>query len=153
MMQRVDVEDRSLSSYRGIASEEMLAAVAAAAEPLRGTRILHLNATPYGGGVAELLQSVVPVLRSLGIDAEWRVIAADESFFGITKALHNGLQGGTFTISDEARPAYEETCARNAGQLNGAYDLVVVHDPQPAGVQRLRNNGNGRWIWRCHIDT
>jgi trehalose synthase len=152
-MQRVDVEDRSLSSYRGIASEQMLAAVTAAAEPLRGARMLHLNATPYGGGVAELLRSVVPVLTSLGVDAEWRVMAADDSFFGMTKALHNGLQGGRFTISDEALPAYEETCARNAGQLDGAYDLVVVHDPQPAGVQRLRSEGNGRWIWRCHIDT
>src|SRR3954468_2279933 len=93
MLEGVDVGDNTLASYRGIAPDELLDAVARAAQALRGARVLHVNATPYGGGVSELLRSTIPLLNDQGLDAEWRIIAGDDPFFQVTKALHNGLQG------------------------------------------------------------
>ena len=93
MLELVDVGERSLASYRGTAPDELLDAVAKAAAALRGARILHVNATPYGGGVSELLRSVVPLLNDQGMVAHWRIISGDEPFFQVTKTIHNGLQG------------------------------------------------------------
>src|SRR5262245_47975412 len=88
MLEGVDVGEATLASYRGIAPDELLDAVAHAAAALRGARVLHVNATPYGGGVSELLRSTVPLLNDQGLVAEWRIIAGDEPFFQVTKALH-----------------------------------------------------------------
>ena len=153
MTLRIEPDGPGLSAYRGAADARLLDAVATAAEALRGARVLHLNATPYGGGVAELLRSTIPVLRSLGIAADWRVIEADDDFFSLTKALHNGLQGGAFAFANDARSLYEKTCASNSGWLSQAYDVIVVHDPQPAGVLAQSGAGRARWVWRSHIDT
>ena len=91
MLQTVDVGERSLASYRDIAPEEALEEIVRRAENLRGARVLHLSATPYGGGVSELLRSLVPLLADLGLEAEWQVIAGEDSFFQVTKTIHNGL--------------------------------------------------------------
>ena len=149
----VQTETRRLSSYRRLASAALLDAVRAAAEPLRGLRVLHLNATAYGGGVAELLHSVVPLLRDLGLAADWKVLSAEEPFFEVTKALHSGLQGGDFAPPPHCAATYEATCELNVPLVAEDYDVVVVHDPQPTGVLPMRGKGGTRWIWRCHIDT
>jgi trehalose synthase len=121
--------------------------------------VLHLNATPYGGGVSELLRSLVPLLTDLGLKADWKVIAGDDGFFRATKALHNGLQGAVDDLSVVERAAYRLTSERNAQQLDetaddGApYDVIFVHDPQSAALLSLHGKGQTRWIWRCHIDT
>ena len=152
-LQAVDVGRRSLSSYLNVAPLSILDALDSAAEQLRGARILHLNATPYGGGVSELLRSAVPLLTDLGLDAEWHVITGDEPFFRVTKTIHNGLQGDPQELTDEDRDAYLATCARNADMLQDDWDFVVVHDPQPAAVLPLRGKSSARWVWRCHIET
>ena len=103
MLASVDVGASSLASYRGLAPDDLLDAVAEAARALRGARVLHLNATPYGGGVSELLRSVIPLLNDQGLVADWRIISGDEPFFQVTKAIHNGLQGAVVTLSDVAR--------------------------------------------------
>jgi trehalose synthase len=123
------------------------------AERLRGARILHVNATPYGGGVSELLRSGVPLLADLGLDVEWHVITGDEPFFRVTKAIHNGLQGDPRTLTEAEREAYLATAARNAELLGDDWDFVVVHDPQPAALLPLHGKGAARWVWRCHIET
>lgn len=153
MLTLVDLGPRSLAAYRGVASEELLEAVRAAAEPLRGARVLHINATPYGGGVSELLRSVVPLLRDLGLVAHWRIISGDEPFFRVTKAMHNGLQGAVAGLTPGQEQAWIATNQDNARAFEEEYDFVFVHDPQPAGLLAMRGRGGARWIWRCHIDT
>lgn len=153
MLQAVDVGKRSLAAYRGVAPEALLDGLERVAAPLRGLRVLQLNATPYGGGVSELLRSAVPLLNDLGLVVDWKVIPGDERFFETTKAIHNGLQGAERGLTDSERAAYRETSERNAALLQEEYDVIVVHDPQPAGILPFHGTGGARWVWRCHIDT
>jgi trehalose synthase len=123
------------------------------AEPLRGARVLHLNATPYGGGVAEILRSEAPLLRDLGLAADWKIITGDEKFFSVTKTIHNGLQGAARELTPQEQETYLAYSTRNAQLLEEEYDLIVVHDPQPLALLQFHGNGSAKWIWRCHIDT
>jgi trehalose synthase len=128
------------------------------ARPLQGARVLHLNATAYGGGVAELLATHVPLLRSVGIDADWQVMHGSDEFFGVTKAVHNALQGADLDWTPSMQRVYLEKALDNALLFDGHYDFVIAHDPQPAAILSfLRERLGGRmadtqWIWRCHID-
>jgi trehalose synthase len=154
VLQNVDVGVQSLDSYAQSAGREVIEQLRSLAAPLRGARILHLNATPYGGGVAEILRSEVPLLRNLGLAADWKLITADEAFFSVTKAIHNGLQGAQRDLSPAEREAYLANSTRNAYLLEETYDVVVVvHDPQPLAILQLHGRGEARWAWRCHIDT
>lgn len=153
MLQSVDVGERSIDDYRGIVTDNLLDELHQVARELRGLRVLNLNATPYGGGVAELLRSVVPLLNNLGLIAEWKIISGDQDFFKVTKTIHNGLQGGKDSLSKDDQSLYVETARRNAAMLEEEYDVVFVHDPQPAPIPALRGKGKSLWVWRCHIDT
>jgi trehalose synthase len=153
MLHRVDVGTQSIAAYASSAGAETVDELRALAAPLRGARVLHLNATPYGGGVAEILRSEVPLLRDLGLAAEWQLITGDDAFFSVTKAIHNGLQGASRDLSPVERETYLANATRNAHLLDGTYDVVVVHDPQPLAIRQFHGNGEAHWIWRCHIDT
>lgn len=153
MLEHIDVGERSVESYRGIAPDAVLDALISVAGRLRGARVLHVNATPYGGGVSELLRSVVPLLNDLGLKADWKIIQGGEAFFRATKSLHNGLQGGRGAFTREDREVYLGNCRRNAAALEADYDVITVHDPQPAAILPLHGKGSARWVWRCHIDT
>ncbi len=153
MLQQVDVGERTLDVYRGIAPDDVLAALERQAARLRGARILHVNATPYGGGVSELLRSTVPLLNGLGLVADWKVIAGDAPFFQVTKAMHNGMQGSGRDLSVDEQAIYRANADANAAQLTESYDYVFIHDPQPAAILAHHDKGDARWIWRCHIDT
>lgn len=115
--------------------------------------MLEVNATPYGGGVSELLRSVVPLLNDLGLVADWRIISGDQQFFQVTKAIHNGLQGSPASLSDHQKATYLAHSRTNAAAFNEEYDFVFMHDPQLAAILPLRGKGRAKWIWRCHIDT
>ena len=123
------------------------------AAPLQGLRVLHLSATPYGGGVAEILRSEIPLLRDLGLAAEWRLIRGDERFFAVTKSIHNALQGADLVLSPDMRADYLNHSELDAAELGGDYDVIVVHDPQPLPMRSYRRSSAARWIWRCRIDT
>ncbi len=153
MLQTVDVGERSLQAYRGVAPDATLDELSRVAEGLRGVRVLHLNATPYGGGVSELLRSAIPLLNDLGLIADWKIIEGDEPFFKVTKAIHNGLQGAALALSKEQQAVYLANAEQNARMLEEEYDVVVVNDPQPAAILPLHGKGGARWIWRCHSDT
>lgn len=153
MLQRVDTAPQSLDMYIPIIGEEAVQEIRDLARPLRDARLAQINATPYGGGVSELVRSLVPLERDLGLEAHWRVISGDERFFAVTKGLHNALQGAKFALSAEVRETYLSYSARNAQLLEMPYDFVVVHDPQPAALRTLHGPDSARWIWRCHIDT
>lgn len=153
VLQKVAVGRWSLDGYDGVAPEPILQELREHALALKGARILHVNATPYGGGVSELLRSCVPLLRDLGLAVDWKVIGGDEDFFRATKALHNALQGGPHALTDAEQAAYRRCIEANAAVLDGGYDFIVIHDPQPAGLLQGHGKGSARWIWRCHIDT
>jgi len=153
VLESVDVGKRAVADYEASAGREAVERLRELAEPLRGARVLHLNATPYGGGVAEILRSEVPLLRDLGLDADWKIITGDTAFFAVTKTMHNALQGHERSLTDHEKEVYLTYSTRNAHLLDEGYDLVVAHDPQPLAVPHFRGRGNARWVWRCHIDT
>jgi trehalose synthase len=153
MLQKVDVGRNSIAGYEHSAGREVVGQLRELAEPLRGARILHVNATPFGGGVAELLRAEIPLLRDLGIDVDWRVITGGEAFFRATKAMHNGLQGSMRDLTPTDREVYIENAKFNAELQEEEYDLYFIHDPQPAGLLEFGSHRSGKWIWRCHIDT
>jgi trehalose synthase len=153
LLHRVDLGDLSIEPYREIVGDDEIARLRRLAEPLRGLKLLHLNATSYGGGVSELLRSVVPLERDLGIEADWRIIAADDAFFNVTKKMHNALQGEEVALTSDQVATYNEVSARNAGLLEADYDVYIVHDPQPLAVRHYLKQPKSHWIWRCHIDT
>ena len=153
MLETVDVGRLCIDCYAPSAGPEVVEQLRLLASPLRGARILHLNATPYGGGVAEILRSEVPLLRDLGLQADWKLITGDDAFFSVTKAIHNGLQGALRDLSQAEQQTYVASATRNAKLLEEDYDLGVIHDPQPLAIPQLRGRGNARWVWRCHIDT
>lgn len=157
MLERVPLLEKDLDTYVEFAGQETIDRIRALAEPLRGARILHVNATAYGGGVAELLATHVPLLQSLGIAAEWQVIHGSDEFFAVTKAVHNALQGGDVEWTATMQRIYLEKVLDNALLLEGEWDYVVIHDPQPAAMLGFLadspvNRPQTKWIWRCHID-
>jgi trehalose synthase len=153
VLESVDVGKRTIADYEATAGQEAVERLRALAEPLKGARVLHLNATPYGGGVAEILRSEVPLLRDLGLDADWKIITGDTGFFSVTKTMHNALQGHARSLTDHEKEIYLTYSTRNAHLLEEVYDLVVAHDPQPLAVPHFHGRGSARWAWRCHIDT
>jgi len=153
MLDQMDVGPRSLGSYGYIAGEETIEAISELAEPLRGARIAHINSTTYGAGVCELLRSIVPLYRGLGIQADWKLMLTDPQFFGVTKAFRNALQGAPYELGQAARETYLTYNSRNAELLKEEYDFIIVHDPQAAALRHFRGPAGAKWIWRCHIDT
>lgn len=153
MLQTVDVGVQSVGWYEASAGREAVDELRRLAAPLRGLRVLHVNATPYGGGVAEILRSQIPLLRDLGIAADWKLITGDEAFFRVTKAIHNGLQGAPRELSGAEWETYLAQSVRNARLLEERYDVVILHDPQPLALRHFHGNGDVKWAWRCHIDT
>ena len=158
MLERVPLLEKDLPDYAGAVGVDVVDRILRLAEPLKGVRVLHLNATAYGGGVAELLATHVPLLRSVGLDADWQVMQGSDQFFGVTKGVHNALQGADLDWTQEMQKIYLEKVLDNALLFDGHYDFVVVHDPQPAAILSFLRDRFGsklrdtRWIWRCHID-
>ncbi len=154
MLQKVEFEQKSLADYQPIVGDEIIAEIEALAEPLQGARVVHVNATAFGGGVAEMLYTLVPLMRDVGLDAEWQVIEGADEFFNVTKACHNGLQGMELDFTDDMKSIWQRYNEMNAEQFEGEYDFVLIHDPQPAGMLHYHGrSGKERWAWRCHIDT
>jgi trehalose synthase len=152
MLQEVALGQKSLADYTHIAGKDLIERIRALAEPMKGHRVLHVSATAFGGGVSEILYTIVPLMRDIGLDAHWQVIFGKEEFFNATKLLHNSLQGDPATLSEDQWELFDEINAMNAEGLQGEWDAVIVHDPQPIGLRRGALAKGKRWIWRCHID-
>jgi len=140
-----------LDDYREVAPKGTADFLKLLAKKLQGKRVLHINSTRLGGGVAEILRSLIPLLQDVGLDAQWEVISGSEEFFRITKAFHNALQGQEQNLSQGMLKTYVEVNRENAGRLPHEADYLVIHDPQPAALIENRPC-KGKWIWRCHID-
>lgn len=146
---------KALASYAEIVGNDVIEHLKQLVAPLKGMKIIHVNSTREGGGVAEILNWMVPVEKELGLDTEWEVVTGDQEFYQCTKSFHNGLQGNPVGISPALLRAYEQTNAENSERLRSKLeeaDFVFIHDPQPAPLMQLCPNRKGKWIWRCHID-
>ena len=155
MLQKVSLAVRDISKYRLHVGSELIDEVEALARDLRGLRLCHINSTPFGGGVAELLSSYIPLARGVGIAADWQVIRGDRRFFTITKSLHNALQGKGYPLieTETIQRAYKSNNLDNARELDPNYDVFVVNDPQPAALRHFCDSAQAKWIWRCHVDS
>jgi trehalose synthase len=151
-LQTVNVGSKLLGDYVTIATRGLMDQIRALAEPLAGKRVLHLSATAFGGGVAEILYTLVPLMRDAGLETEWRIIQGQDEFFDVTKAIHNGLQGAPRTLTADEQEIFRRYNRENAEALEGEFDFVIVHDPQPVGMIEHAREASPRWIWRCHID-
>lgn len=120
------------------------------ADKLKGRVIQHINSTAVGGGVAEILNRMIPLLQELGVDARWDVIGGGEQFFGVTKKFHNSLHGREEEINQQDFDVFLETTQKNVDEIDIYGDGVFVHDPQPIGLIEKKNDN--KWVWRCHVD-
>jgi trehalose synthase len=153
MFDKIPVTTKPLNAYRPIIGDEEIERILALAAPFKGARVLHLNATAFGGGVAELLGTLVPLMSAVGLDAEWRTMHGADEFFAVTKAMHNALQGADTLFTDAMYDTWKRYNRENARAFDADYDFVVIHDPQPAGIlAMLERERRGAWVWRCHID-
>ena len=152
MLQPVAVGHKNLSDYTHIVGWPLVDEIRKLAEPLQGKRILHLSATAFGGGVSEILYTLVPLMRDVGLEVEWQVIYGREEFFNATKLMHNALQGSPQDLSEEDWATWRQYNEMNARELTEGWDVCVVHDPQPAAVHSLVPEKAHSWVWRCHID-
>ncbi|ASJ12176.1 trehalose synthase [Thermococcus thioreducens] len=144
---------KSLKDYGRIIGEDAVERIKVKAERLLGAKFAHVNSTSFGGGVAEILHNLVPLMRDTGLDAKWFVIRGSDEFFNVTKSFHNALQGNKdLKLTGEMKNLYLKTNEENAQKADlSEFDYVLIHDPQPAALIDFYEKTQP-WIWRCHID-
>ncbi len=142
----------SISDYEQFTGRSVIEELKILSERLHGKRVVNVNSTATGGGVAEILHRMIPLLRELGVDVEWEVIKGGERFFAVTKKIHNALHGGQEVISSDDYDHYLDVNRHNIDELKLDADILFIHDPQPAALVESRKQVGGKWIWRCHVD-
>jgi trehalose synthase len=152
MLPVVNVGHKALADYATIATRGLMDEIRRLAEPLQGKRVVHLSATAFGGGVAEINYTLVPLMADAGLDVEWRIIQGADEFYDVTKTIHNALQGDPTGLTDEQKEIFRRYQAANAEAFGDEYDFVIVHDPQPVGMIDFFPESSAKWIWRFHID-
>jgi trehalose synthase len=140
-----------INDYIPIVGQSTIDDLKLLAERLKGKVIQHINSTSVGGGVAEILNRMVPLLGELGVDSRWDLIKGGAQFFDVTKKFHNALHGRPQDITDRDLEIFMETTEANVGLMNTYGDIVFVHDPQPIGL--IKKKSGNKWLWRCHIDV
>jgi trehalose synthase len=147
-------DDQALAAYDLYLSDRQRGRIREATDELADSRVAHINSTASGGGVAEILASLVPLMNDAGVDTDWLVMDAPDEFFDVTKTLHNCLQGDQTDLTDEMRETYRSVTLENADALDEAYDVIVLHDPQPLGMAPTIAEAfpETTLVWRCHID-
>jgi trehalose synthase len=153
-MTEVHVEPRGnkIDDYAGLLGSAEIAELRALASRLEGRTVQMVNSTSVGGGVAEMLNRIVPLMEELNLSIRWDVITGGDDFFAITKAFHNALHGGRYDLPDESFKTFLAYTEQNRARLKFNSDFIVIHDPQPAALIESRANHSGHWVWRCHID-
>jgi len=142
-----------LDEYRPIVGEGVVAELRLIGERLHGRSVLNVNSTRVGGGVAEILNRLVPLLQEVGVDARWDVIRGTQEFFDLTKRMHNALHGKPDVFTAQDREIFNHATEQNLASLDLNSSIVFIHDPQPAGLIRAKRELGNKWIWRCHIDV
>jgi len=139
-------------AYEQFIGADALGEIRQVARAIGGRTVLHVNSTPVGGGVAEILTRMVPLLNQLEVHSRWDVIKGGEQFFGFTKRVHNALHGQPEVFTKDDRDLFEATTQANLQDMDLTADFVLIHDPQPIGLVQSRERLGGHWAWRCHID-
>lgn len=152
MLQPVSVPHKNLADYSSLVGRRLADEIRERAERLKGKRVLHVSATSFGGGVSEILGTLVPLMVDAGLDCEWQVIYGREEFFNATKIMHNALQGNPQDLTEEQWETWLRYNEINARELSEDWDVCIVHDPQPAALCSLVAPKARKWVWRCHID-
>lgn len=154
MLKKVDTAEKKLELYQGIAEDDLLEEVSSLGQGMRGLRLCHISSTPFGGGVPELLFSVIPLERDLGIQVDWYALHGTDQFFRVGKSIHNALQGGSLEIDERGRALYLQYNRETARVFAGdRYDVVIVHTHCLLPLPRYTAASGTRWVWRCHLDT
>jgi trehalose synthase len=153
VLQAVALAHKSLADYTHIVGRGLVEEIRELAEPLKGRRVVHLSATAFGGGVSEILYTLVPLMRDVGLEVEWQVIYGREEFFNATKIMHNALQGNPQDLTEDQWATWSQYNEMNARELSRGWDVCIVHDPQPAALHKLVPEKARGWVWRCHIDV
>jgi trehalose synthase len=141
-----------LDDYESIIGQGEVDALRFLAHELKGKTLKMVNSTAVGGGVAEMLNRIVPLLSELEVPAHWDVITGGNDFFEVTKAFHNALQGTRYQLTKHAQEIFLTYTEQNLQRMQFDEELVVIHDPQPAALIQARDNSSAKWVWRCHID-
>jgi trehalose synthase len=152
VLQPIAVGHKSLADYTHLAGRPLIEEIKELAAELEGLKVLHLSATAFGGGVSEILYTLVPLMQDVGLEVEWQVMLGREEFYNATKRLHNALQGDPESLSEEEWKVFERYNALNATEIPGGWDVIIVHDPQPCAVRKHVPEKARTWVWRCHID-
>jgi trehalose synthase len=152
VLQPVAVGTKLLSDYTHIVGKDLIAEVRELAAPLEGHRVVHVSATAFGGGVSEILYTLVPLMKDVGLEVEWQVIYGREEFFNATKLMHNALQGAPEDLTADQWATWRHYNEMNARELASGWDVALIHDPQPAALFQLVPEKARGWVWRCHID-
>jgi trehalose synthase len=142
----------TVKDYESIVGKSYIEELRMLASRLSGKTILNINSTFVGGGVAEILSRLVPLLNQLGVDVRWQVIPGDARFFKVTKKFHNALHGKHDAVSDEDFSLFLETTKQDLDQIDLSGDILFIHDPQPVALITKRSDIGKQWVWRCHID-
>ena len=142
---------RAIDEYRGIVGDKVISDIVKMAKNLYGLRVLHINSTYYGGGVAEMLYSLIPLMNDVGVSVDWRILRGTPEFFTITKKFHNAIQGDPINLSDIKKTPYIQNNQDFASYCQIDADCVIIHDPQPLPLIRFYKRKQP-WIWRCHVD-
>jgi trehalose synthase len=142
----------TLSDYESVVGKDVIEELYILASHVGKRSIKMVNSTATGGGVAEMLHCIVPLLNELGVETKWEVIKGGSDFFDITKAFHNALQGNEEILSEKAFNTYLAYNEMNSSEMNFDEDLIVIHDPQPAALIQRSPHWKNKWVWRCHID-
>ena len=157
MLGSVPLTAKALDDYRPVVGDERIDEIQRLARSLRGARVLHLNSTSFGGGVAEILTTLVPLMIDVGLAADWQVLRGSDEFYQVTKAMHNSLQGMYVDWTPQMRDVWLQNNRLHAELFDETYDFVIIHDPQPAAILAILRQHDpacaaGKWVWRCHID-
>src|SRR3990167_1874770 len=145
-----------IDAYSAVVGPEVIGQIKQLAHRLQGIKVVHVNSTREGGGVAEILDRLLPLMNELGIESEWEVITGTAEFYQVTKTFHNALQGIAVNLTNSKLRLYEEVNRKNAGFLHEKMvqaDVVFIHDPQPARLIQDVPGRKGKWVWRCHVDV
>jgi trehalose synthase len=147
----------ALAEYIPIVGDGVVKELRLLGERLAGKRVININSTRVGGGVAEILERLIPLMGEVGLDPRWEVIRGTEEFFAFTKRLHNALHGAQISFSPHDRQLYYDITRENLNTINLDADVIFIHDPQPAALIQAREANGARkgvkWLWRCHIDV
>jgi trehalose synthase len=141
LLQPIAVGHKSLADYTTLTGRPLIEEIRQLADELKGLKVLHISATAFGGGVSEILYSLVPLMHDVGVEAEWRVMLGEEEFYNVTKLLHNALQGDPTDLTQEQWVTYRHYSELNAREVSSGWDVIIIHDPQPAAIrQHLPDN-------------